>query len=302
MAVDIIDRGNVLVISGNEESVRSAQVVLDALWQKAIRGEDIGTGEVEAALRFHLHDNKKGNHVESDSSNKTNRESYMQNFSDKNHGVKTGKGIIPLRSPVQQDYVNAIRKHDLVFGIGPAGTGKTYLAVAMAVNAWNNGDVERIVFCRPAIEAGEKIGFLPGDMKEKVDPYLRPIYDSLHDMLPSDIIQKKMDSGELEIAPLAFMRGRTLRNSFVILDEAQNATSLQMRMMLTRMGERSKMVITGDPSQSDLPSGTSGLNEAINVLRNIDEIGFIKFTGEDVVRHPLVHKIVDAYDTHRKSS
>ena len=191
----------------------------------------------------------------------------------------------------------------MVFGLGPAGTGKTYLAVAMAVQAYIKGDVERLVFCRPALEAGERIGFLPGDMKEKVDPYLRPIYDALNDMMPYDVIQKKTESGDIEIAPLAFMRGRTLGNAFVILDEAQNATPSQMKMFLTRMGERARFIVTGDPTQSDLPkSEPSGLADALHILKDVRGIRFVHFSGEDVVRHALVQKIVNAYETYPKSS
>ena len=185
----------------------------------------------------------------------------------------------------------------MVFGLGPAGTGKTYLAVAAGVSAFLHGDVERLIFTRPAVEAGENLGFLPGDLKEKVDPYLRPIYDALHDMIPMEILIKKMESGEIEIAPLAFMRGRTLSNAFVILDEAQNATTTQMKMFLTRIGERSRMVVTGDLTQTDLPKGMkSGLKDAVETLEHVDEIAFHHFTPKDVVRHKLVSKIVNAYE------
>ncbi|HQX28327.1 MAG TPA: PhoH family protein, partial [Alphaproteobacteria bacterium] len=185
----------------------------------------------------------------------------------------------------------------MVFGLGPASTGKTYLAVSSAVNMFLSGEVERLIFCRPAVEAGERLGFLPGDMKEKVDPYLRPIYDALQDMMPMDMLVKKMETGEIEVAPLAFMRGRTLSNAFVILDEAQNTTATQMKMFLTRMGESSRMVITGDLTQTDLPVGIkSGLRDAVEILEGVDEIKFVHFTKEDVIRHPLVGKIVNAYD------
>lgn len=191
----------------------------------------------------------------------------------------------------------------MVFGLGSAGTGKTYLAVAMGVSMFLNGEVERLIFTRPAVEAGENLGFLPGDMKDKVDPYLRPIYDAMQDMMPWDFVVGKMDSGEIEIAPLAFMRGRTLNNAFVILDEAQNATPTQMKMFLTRMGEAAHMVITGDLTQTDLPRGMkSGLRDAVELLEhNIKDIGFIRFSQEDVVRHHLVAKIVAAYDARKKS-
>jgi len=185
----------------------------------------------------------------------------------------------------------------MVFGLGPAGTGKTYLAVACAVSMLIEGRVDRIILSRPAVEAGERLGFLPGDMRDKIDPYLRPLYDALYDMLPSDQVVKRLDSGEIEIAPLAFMRGRTLANAFIIADEAQNTTPMQMKMLLTRLGEHARMVVTGDMSQIDLPQGaTSGLREALNILDGVEGIGFIHFSDADVVRHPLVTRIVRAYD------
>jgi len=187
----------------------------------------------------------------------------------------------------------------MVFGIGPAGTGKTYLAVACAVEMYQKSLIERMVFCRPAVEAGESLGFLPGDMLEKIDPYLRPIFDALHDMMPAEDVIKKMEKGEIEIAPLAFMRGRTLKNAFVVLDEAQNTTSMQMKMFLTRMGEGTRMVVTGDPSQIDLPNHQrSGLKEAMTILSNVNEVPFVHFDSKDVVRHKLVTKIIEAYDKH----
>jgi phosphate starvation-inducible PhoH-like protein len=191
----------------------------------------------------------------------------------------------------------------MVFALGPAGSGKTYLAVAMGVSLLIAGKVERIVLSRPAVEAGERLGFLPGDMKEKIDPYLRPLYDALHDMLPAEQIANRMESGEIEIAPLAFMRGRTLAHCYVILDEAQNTTPMQMRMFLTRLGEGSRMVITGDPSQTDLPGGQrSGLNDAVDTLKNVDGVRFIRLTSQDVVRHDLVTRIVEAYDARDKKA
>ena len=211
--------------------------------------------------------------------------------------IRTRKKHITARTPRQSDYIRAIERCDLVFGVGPAGTGKTYIAVAAAAAALEAGTVERIILSRPAVEAGERLGFLPGDMRDKVDPYLRPLYDALYDCLPAERVEKEIESGTIEIAPLAFMRGRTLASSFVILDEAQNCTSMQMKMFLTRLGENSKMVITGDPSQVDLPPGqTSGLSEAVKLLRHIDDIAEIAFDGGDVVRRALVAKIVAAYD------
>ena len=198
---------------------------------------------------------------------------------------------------MQETYMKALKKSELVFGIGPAGTGKTYLAVAMACAMLESGQVQRIVLSRPAVEAGEKLGFLPGDMKEKVDPYLRPLYDALYDMMDPAIVEKLIEEQVIEIAPLAFMRGRTLSNSFVILDEAQNTTTMQMKMLLTRLGEESRMVITGDPSQIDLPRGMkSGLIDSLDVLRGVGEIKQVRFREGDVIRHPLVAKIVKAYN------
>ena len=209
----------------------------------------------------------------------------------------TWKKKIVARTPNQKDYFHTLINHEVVFGLGPAGTGKTYMAVAMAVDSLKKRSVERLILSRPAVEAGERLGFLPGDMKEKVDPYLRPLYDALYDMMPSDKVDKMMASGEIEIAPLAFMRGRTLTNAFVIIDEAQNTTAVQMKMVLTRLGQDSRMVITGDMSQVDLPSGQqSGLADAVKRLRGVKGIGMSELTGEDVVRHPVVARILKAYD------
>jgi len=211
--------------------------------------------------------------------------------------IVTRKRHIFPRSPTQTAYIRALQEHELVFGLGPAGTGKTYLAVAMAVAMMLAGRVDRIILSRPAVEAGERLGYLPGDLREKVDPYLRPLYDALYDMLPADQVAKRLASGEIEIAPLAFMRGRTLANSFVILDEAQNTTPVQMKMFLTRLGENGRMVVTGDPSQVDLPRGAvSGLSEAQEILRRVEGVAFIRFTDKDVVRHPMVTRIVRAYE------
>jgi phosphate starvation-inducible PhoH-like protein len=211
------------------------------------------------------------------------------------------KAPVTPKTVGQQNYVNTIREHDLTFGIGPAGTGKTYLAMAMAVAALRDGKVSRIILTRPAVEAGEALGFLPGDLYQKLDPYLRPLYDALHDMLPADDIQKHMERGVIEIAPLAYMRGRTLNQSFIVLDEAQNTTTEQMLMFLTRLGFGSKVVVTGDPTQIDLPaSKRSGLIEAQLALASVEGIGMVRFEKRDVVRHPLVQRIVNAYEEHRK--
>lgn len=211
--------------------------------------------------------------------------------------VATRRRVVKARTLAQSTYIRAIEKFDLVFGIGPAGTGKTYIAVAYAAHCLERGLVERIILSRPAVEAGERLGFLPGDMREKVDPYLRPLYDALYDVLPPEKVERDIETGTIEIAPLAFMRGRTLANAFVILDEAQNTSSMQMKMFLTRLGEGSKMVITGDPSQIDLPPGMkSGLEEAVHLLANVEGISAIRFQNADVVRRDLVSKIVTAYD------
>jgi phosphate starvation-inducible PhoH-like protein len=211
--------------------------------------------------------------------------------------IRTRRGAVSPRSGGQAAYIDALVQNEMVFGIGPAGTGKTYLAVAQAVAMLQSGKVDRIVLSRPAVEAGERLGFLPGDMKEKVDPYLRPLYDALHDMMPADQVLRRINNGEIEVAPLAFMRGRTLAHAYAILDEAQNTTAMQMKMFLTRMGEGTRMVITGDMSQTDLPPGmASGLRDALETLEGVPGIGVIRFDKRDVVRHPLVARIVDAYD------
>ncbi|MFA6544777.1 MAG: PhoH family protein [Limisphaerales bacterium] len=210
------------------------------------------------------------------------------------------KSTVLPKTTGQRKYVEAIRKHDVTLGVGPAGTGKTYLAMAMAVSALREGQVSRIILTRPAVEAGEALGFLPGDLHEKLTPYLRPLYDALHDMLPGEEIEKHMERGVIEVAPLAYMRGRTLNNSFIVLDEAQNTTPEQMLMFLTRLGFNSKAVVTGDPTQTDLPGHkTSGLREAVKVLQQVEGIAVIEFTKRDIVRHPLVQRIIVAYEEHR---
>lgn len=270
--------------------MKLAQNILSYLYQKAREGRDITTNEIDSSYRF----------LTSDPQNDNSKKKEAKMPLDDKSGIKTSKNkLIAPRSPNQAKYIETIRSHDMVFGVGPAGTGKTFLAVATAVEMFQKGEIERMVFCRPAVEAGEQLGFLPGDMLEKIDPYLRPIYDALHEMMPGDDIPKRIEKGEIEIAPLAFMRGRTLKNAFVVLDEAQNTTSMQMKMFLTRMGEGTRMVITGDPSQIDLPPGTqSGLKEAMSILREVEEVPFIHFDAKDVVRHKLVTKIIQAYDKH----
>ena len=290
LKIEVATRGNEVALSGSAKKIKIAEDILNTLWEKIQRDQDVTTKEIDAALRF-----IKGDKT-SMSKDKPNKEALYKVKS----GIKTHKNkLISPRSPNQSKYIEAIRKNDMVFGVGPAGTGKTFLAVAAAVHMFQTGEIERMVFCRPAVEAGEQLGFLPGDMLEKIDPYLRPIYDALNEMMPADEVPKKIESGEIEIAPLAFMRGRTLKNAFVVLDEAQNTTAMQMKMFLTRMGEGTRMVITGDPSQIDLPHGAqSGLKEAMSILRDVNDIPFIHFDTKDVVRHKLVTKIIDAYDKH----
>ena len=268
--------GNVVTLTGPAEACATARDVLEKLYARIRGGEDIGAGDVDGLLR----------HIRAELPGK-----------DHLPQIRTRRKVITARSPNQSAYIQALDRIDLVFGLGPAGTGKTYLAVAYAAQCLERGQVERIVLSRPAVEAGERLGFLPGDMREKVDPYLRPLYDALYDVLPPAKVERDLLSGVIEIAPLAFMRGRTLAHAFVILDEAQNTSSMQMKMFLTRIGEGSKMVITGDPSQIDLPRGQkSGLEQAVGVLRGIKGIEAIRFDAGDVVRRDLVARIVEAYD------
>ena len=276
LGVDITPRGNRLAVRGTDSGRNAARDVLMALYNRARRGLDITKGEVEGAIRM--------------------REAQETNVP--GGAVRTRRKLVMPRTPTQGTYIEAIRKHELVFGIGPAGTGKTYLAVACAAEALMNGEVDRIVLSRPAVEAGERLGFLPGDMKEKVDPYLRPLYDALYDCMPPEQVERRIASGEIEIAPIAFMRGRTLADAFVILDEAQNTTPAQMKMFLTRFGMNSRMVICGDPRQVDIPGGDSfsGLADAVKRLEGIDGIAVTRFTVADVVRHPIVGRIVEAYE------
>ena len=293
LGIDLVNRGNTVTLNGQTDQVTLGCEILESLWDKISNKQHISTQDIDAILRF----TKKG--TENMSNGNKPKPAYGDKTSIKTHDNQ----MVSPRSPNQAKYIDAIRNNDMVFGVGPAGTGKTFLAVASAVSLYKAGEIERMIFCRPAVEAGERLGFLPGDMLEKIDPYLRPIYDALHEMMPGDQIPKKMASGDIEIAPLAFMRGRTLKNAFVVLDEAQNTTSMQMKMFLTRMGEGTRMVITGDPSQIDLPPGTqSGLKEAMSILHHVDEVPFIHFDSEDVVRHKLVTKIIDAYDKYEYRS
>jgi len=271
-------RGNKLVITGKARARDQADRVLRDLYQRLKSGLDVTAGEVDGAIRMSQAPQGEGGDI-------VGRQ------------IHTKKRTIGPRSHTQKEYIDALMTHELVFGIGPAGTGKTYLAVAVAVQMLLQKRVDRIILSRPAVEAGERLGFLPGDLKEKIDPYLRPLYDALYDTLPGEQVVKEIESGVIEVAPLAFMRGRTLANSYVILDEAQNTTPVQMKMFLTRLGENSRMAITGDPSQVDLPLGAkSGLVDALDVLSGVKEVSTVRFTDADVVRHPLVTRVVKAYN------
>ena len=284
LGVSLVSRGNQVAISGAGPAVATARQVLTTLYQRLKRGLEVNKSEVDASLRMSRQDDgAELNLFGADSKDGT--------------AIRTQRRHITPRSAPQAKYMRMLHDQELVFGLGPAGTGKTYLAVAVAVAMLTKGSVDRIILSRPAVEAGERLGFLPGDLREKVDPYLRPLYDALYDMLPGDQVLKRLSSGEIEVAPLAFMRGRTLANSYVILDEAQNTTPVQMKMFLTRLGEGSRMAVTGDLTQIDLPAGQkSGLKDALEAVEGVDGIGITRFTEVDVVRHPLVRKIVGAYD------
>ncbi|PHZ86012.1 PhoH family protein [Paremcibacter congregatus] len=285
-------KGNILVIEGLPDACAGAKQIIVSLHETLSRVEGLSLADVEGAIRM-------ANFLEApEIKSVTNHNiAEREGLSLKANSIRTRNAIIAPRSVNQARYIQALRETDMTFGLGPAGTGKTFLAVAMAVSHLLEGRVERIVLTRPAVEAGEKLGFLPGDMREKVDPYLRPLYDALGQMISMEQTEKRLENGDIEVAPLAFMRGRTLSNAFVILDEAQNTSPMQMKMFLTRFGENCRMVVCGDPSQVDLPDGTpSGLKHALDTLGYIDEISFIEFNADDVVRHPLVGKIVRAYD------
>ena len=285
--VQIIRRGNQLAILGSAAGLDEVTEILKALYQRLEAGRTIEPGDIDRELRMQG-DGEKG--VDSNVD-------QLEMFSGEKFEIKTRKKIIEPRTDAQKAYVASLFSNELAFGIGPAGTGKTYLAVAVGVSMFIAGKVDKIILSRPAVEAGEKLGYLPGDMKEKVDPYMQPLYDALDDFIPSKQLARLFEEKQIEIAPLAFMRGRTLSNAFVVLDEAQNATSMQMKMFLTRLGEGSRMVITGDRSQVDLPRGvTSGLADAERLLHSIEKISFNYFTSKDVVRHPLVAAIIDAYE------
>ncbi|ETX28389.1 PhoH family protein [Roseivivax isoporae] len=282
LGVQILRRGNVLMIHGEPDAQHEAQEVLSALYQRLEQGKSVGQGDIDREFRV---------------SAAPVPDDQLDMFGSSPLEIKTRKKLVEPRTEAQKAYVRALYQNELCFGIGPAGTGKTYLAVAVGVNMFIHGQVDRIILSRPAVEAGERLGFLPGDMKEKVDPYMQPLYDALNDFMPGKMLARMMEEKQVEIAPLAFMRGRTLSNAFVVLDEAQNATSMQMKMFLTRLGEGSRMVITGDRTQVDLPRGVpSGLADAERLLKDVPRIAFNYFTARDVVRHPLVAAIIEAYD------
>lgn len=278
LGVSLHNRGNQVTISGDIDAVEAAREALDRLYRAVSGGHHVDQAEVDAAVRM-----AEG----AGSSVDAGPEPFIQ----------TRRKRIIARSPNQANYMRAISEREMVFATGPAGTGKTYLAVCAAVALLTAGRVDRIVLSRPAVEAGERLGFLPGDMREKVDPYMQPLYDALYDALPAEQVVKRLETGEIEVAPLAFMRGRTLSNAYVILDEAQNTTPVQMKMALTRIGENSRMVVTGDLTQVDLPGGQrSGLADALETLAGVKDIEFVHFTQADVVRHELVTRIIQAYD------
>jgi len=278
--VTINTRGNQVVIQGEDEITRIAGRTLASLYTRLQEGKQIDMTDIMAAVRL-----------------AGDKEPHEETY------LTTKRRVIAARSRQQAAYIKALKENELVFAEGPAGTGKTYLAVALGVEMMLNGTLDRLILSRPAVEAGERLGFLPGDIREKVDPYLRPLYDALHDMLPLEFVTKKMALGEIEVAPLAFMRGRTLSDSVIILDEAQNTTEVQMKMFLTRLGSNSHMIVTGDLTQIDLPKGTaSGLQDALTTLQDVRGVGIIKFTERDVVRHPLVSRIVRAYESKKTNN
>ena len=284
LGVYIGARGNRLAIEGPEDDVARAREVLLKMHERLLTGQDIDTGLIESLIAM------------------TNEPVFDGILGhDTAHppiSIRTRKKTITPRTAMQADYMRMLASRDMIFALGPAGTGKTYVAVAQAVSQLITGSVQRLILSRPAVEAGEKLGFLPGDMKEKVDPYLRPLYDALYDCMPPEQVERRLASGEIEVAPIAFMRGRTLADAFVILDEAQNTTREQMKMFLTRFGQNSRMVICGDPKQVDIPGGPamSGLNDAVARLDGVEGIGITRFGVADVVRHPIVGRIVEAYE------
>ncbi|MGZ8998072.1 MAG: PhoH family protein [Allosphingosinicella sp.] len=284
LGVYIAARGTRIQIEGEPEAAARARDVLTGLYNRLDQGQDIDAGAVDGVIAMSGQPTLEGI-----VSNDVSEPPKIM--------IRTRRKTIVPRSKTQVTYMEALARDEIIFALGPAGTGKTYLAVAQAVQQLIGGSVDRLILSRPAVEAGERLGFLPGDMKEKVDPYLRPLYDALYDMLPTEQVERRIASGEIEIAPIAFMRGRTLSDAFIILDEAQNTTPQQMKMFLTRFGMRSRMVVCGDPKQIDLPEhGKSGLADAVSKLEGIAKIATVRFGAGDVVRHPLVGKIVEAYE------
>jgi len=284
LGVTVASRGNSIIVTGDPSVAEIARAALQSLYVRLADGLDVALAEVDAAVRLA----------------RSAAEAQAAGVAELGGGklvIRTPKRHISPRSAGQQRYLRTLMDSELAFGLGPAGTGKTYLAVGMAVSMLTAGRVDRIILSRPAVEAGERLGFLPGDMRDKIDPYLRPLYDALYDMLPPEQVDRRLETGEIEVAPLAFMRGRTLSNAFVILDEAQNATPVQMKMFLTRLGENARMVVTGDLSQIDLPRGVaSGLRHAVKTLDGVPGVSTTLLNAEDVVRHELVSRIVNAYE------
>lgn len=284
--IDARPRGNSVAITGELVATNQARRALDSLYERLQKGGTVEVSDVEGAIRMAM---AADDQLTLPTMERKAKVSMAQ--------ISTRKKTIAARTPTQDVYMRALERSELVFGVGPAGTGKTYLAVAHAAQLLERGVVDRIILSRPAVEAGERLGFLPGDMKEKVDPYLRPLYDALYDMMPGDKVERAIQAGVIEIAPLAFMRGRTLANAVVILDEAQNTTTMQMKMFLTRLGENGRMIVTGDPSQVDLPRGMkSGLVDALQILTDVEGVSVVRFKDVDVVRHPMVARIVRAYE------
>ena len=284
LGVFISARGNKVQIEGPQDEVARTREVLKGMHQRLLEGQDLDAGAIESLIAMSAEPTLEG----------------IVTGDDKHPPImiRTRRKTIVPRSATQIDYMRALARDDIIFALGPAGTGKTYVAVAQAVSQLISGSVQRLILSRPAVEAGEKLGFLPGDMKEKVDPYLRPLYDALFDCMPPEQVERRLASGEIEIAPIAFMRGRTLADSFIILDEAQNTTREQMKMFLTRFGQGSRMVVCGDPKQVDIPGGDklSGLHDAVSRLEGVEAINITRFTSADVVRHPIVGRIVEAYE------
>ncbi|HVL20238.1 MAG TPA: PhoH family protein [Amaricoccus sp.] len=292
MGVTIHRRGNHLTLQGPEPDRAAAETVLRALYERLEQGRPLSPGDIEAAIRL--------GPSPAPAPSPEARSGQLEMFAGDTIEIRTRRKLVEPRTTAQKAYVRNLFRHELTFALGPAGTGKTYLAVAAAAAMYIEGRVDKIILSRPAVEAGERLGFLPGDMKEKVDPYMQPLYDALNDFFPPKQVQKLIEERQIEIAPLAFMRGRTLANAYVVLDEAQNATAMQMKMFLTRLGEGSRMAVTGDPTQIDLPKGVpSGLIEAERILRDVPGVAFSRFGAEDVVRHPLVARIIRAYEVAR---